>query len=58
MLSRLAPDAHHPTPVGVFRDVEGRDYTAEVAAHVAGAVERNGRGDLATLLRSGPTLRI
>jgi len=58
MLSRLAPDAHTPTPVGVFRDVEGPEYSDEVGAQVDAAVDRLGPGDLAALLRSGSTWRI
>ena len=58
LLSRLAPDAHTPTPVGVFRDVEGPEYSDEVSAQLASAVGRHGPGDLAALLRSGSTWQI
>jgi 2-oxoglutarate ferredoxin oxidoreductase subunit beta len=58
MLSRLAPDAHSPTPVGVFRDVEGPEYATEVAGQLEAATGRLGSGDLAALLRSGATWEI
>ena len=58
MLSRLAPDTHSPTPVGVFRDVEGPEYATEVAGHLEVATGRLGTGDLAALLRSGATWEI
>ena len=58
LLSRLAPDTHSPTPVGVFRDVEGPEYAAEVAGQIDEATARLGPGDLAALLRSGGTWKI
>src|SRR5581483_3603565 len=58
MLSRLAPDTHSPTPVGVFRDVESPEYTAEVAGQIRTARDRLGDGDLADLLRSGGTWEV
>ncbi len=54
-LSRVASGPHVPTPIGVFRDVDRPLYELEVAAQVDEAVERQGRGDLAELIRSGPT---
>jgi 2-oxoglutarate ferredoxin oxidoreductase subunit beta len=54
-LSRLASGPHTPTPIGVFRDVDRPLYELEVAAQVDEAIERQGRGDLAELIRSGAT---
>jgi 2-oxoglutarate ferredoxin oxidoreductase subunit beta len=54
-LSRLAAGPTAPTPVGVFRDVERPTYEAAVQTQIAEAVERQGPGDLAALLRSGAT---
>jgi 2-oxoglutarate ferredoxin oxidoreductase subunit beta len=54
-LSRLASGPHTPTPIGVFRDVDRPLYELEVAAQVDEAIGRQGRGDLAELIRSGPT---
>jgi 2-oxoglutarate ferredoxin oxidoreductase subunit beta len=54
-LSRLASGPHTPTPIGVFRDVDRPLYELEVAAQVDESIERQGRGDLAELIRSGPT---
>ena len=58
MLSRLARGPHEPTPVGVFRAVERPDYGDEVDRQLAAAQERQGPGDLATLLRSGGTWEV
>jgi 2-oxoglutarate/2-oxoacid ferredoxin oxidoreductase subunit beta len=58
MLSRLAPDTHSPSPVGVFRDVVGPEYSAEVAGQIESATARLGPGDLAALLHSGGTWEI
>jgi 2-oxoglutarate ferredoxin oxidoreductase subunit beta len=54
-LSRLANGPHVPTPVGVFRDVERPVYEAEVQAQVDDAIERQGPGDLRSLISSGAT---
>ena len=54
-LSRLAFGPHTPTPIGIFRDVDRPLYEAEVAEQVEEAIERQGPGDLAELMRSGPT---
>ncbi len=54
-LSRLSTGPHMPTPIGVFRDVDRPVYEVEVAAQVDAAVERQGPGDLAAVLASGPT---
>jgi 2-oxoglutarate/2-oxoacid ferredoxin oxidoreductase subunit beta len=55
MLSRLARGPHEPTPIGVFRAVERLVYGDEVNRQLAAARERQGVGDLATLLRSAGT---
>jgi len=54
-LSRLADHPDTPTPVGVFRAVERPTYEAEMQQQLVAASERSGPGDLAALLRSGPT---
>jgi 2-oxoglutarate ferredoxin oxidoreductase subunit beta len=58
MLSRLARGPHEPTPIGVFRAVERPVYGDEVDRQLAAARERQGAGDLATLLRSGGTWEV
>jgi 2-oxoglutarate ferredoxin oxidoreductase subunit beta len=58
MLSRLADGPRTATPVGVFRDVPGPEYGAEVDAQLAAAVNEWGPGDLAALLRSGGTWEV
>jgi 2-oxoglutarate/2-oxoacid ferredoxin oxidoreductase subunit beta len=57
-LSRLGREPGEPTPMGVFRAVERPDYGAEVERQLAAAVERQGPGDLAALLRSGGTWEV
>ncbi|MBB1255008.1 2-oxoacid:ferredoxin oxidoreductase subunit beta [Streptomyces sp. OF3] len=55
-LSRLAdPDTLHRTPVGVFRDVRRPVYETEMAEQLEQAVERYGKGELATLLAGNDT---
>ncbi|MET0726710.1 MAG: 2-oxoacid:ferredoxin oxidoreductase subunit beta [Acidimicrobiales bacterium] len=58
MLSRLSRGPYEPTPIGVFRAVERREYGAEVNGQLAAAVERKGEGDLEGLLRSGATWEV
>jgi 2-oxoglutarate ferredoxin oxidoreductase subunit beta len=54
-LSRLARGPYEPTAIGVFRDVERRDYGTEVNRQLLAASEKRGPADLAALLRSGTT---
>jgi 2-oxoglutarate ferredoxin oxidoreductase subunit beta len=54
-LSRLADAPTVPTPVGVLRDVERPVYEAEIQRQLAAASEKQGPGDLADLIASGPT---
>ncbi|MFB8208308.1 2-oxoacid:ferredoxin oxidoreductase subunit beta, partial [Streptomyces sp. NPDC056010] len=50
-LSRLADaDTLHHTPIGVLRSVERPVYDTTMADQLDTAVERHGKGDLATLL--------
>jgi 2-oxoglutarate ferredoxin oxidoreductase subunit beta len=58
MLSRLATGPHEPTPIGVFRAVDRPEYAAAASQQLASAQERSGPGDLAKLLRSGPTWEV
>ena len=44
-----------PTPIGVFRDVARPVYEQAVQVQLAAASERNGPGDLATLISGGST---
>jgi 2-oxoglutarate ferredoxin oxidoreductase subunit beta len=55
LLSRLARGPSEPTPIGVFRAVDRPDYGSVVNHQVLTARERQGPGDLATLLSSGTT---
>ncbi|MGB2758214.1 MAG: 2-oxoacid:ferredoxin oxidoreductase subunit beta [Acidimicrobiia bacterium] len=54
-LARVAERPNVPTPIGIFRDVSRPAYGRQLDAQVAAAVEQKGPGDLAQLLRSGPT---
>jgi 2-oxoglutarate ferredoxin oxidoreductase subunit beta len=54
-LSRLSRGPYEPTPIGVFRDVERREYGAEMSRQIADATAKRGPGDLEALLRSGST---
>ena len=54
-LSRLADHPETPTPVGVFRAVDRPSYEVELQQQLVAASEKSGPGDLAALLRSGPT---
>ena len=57
-LSQLANDRESPTPFGVFRDVQTPEYSEAVTNQLLAANERQGPGDLATLLRSGATWEV
>jgi len=54
-LSRLARGPYEPTPIGVFRAVERREYSDAMGRQLLEANERKGAGDLRALLRSGGT---
>ncbi len=54
-LSRLAEHPETPTPVGVFRAVDRPAYGVAMQQQLAAASDKQGPGDLAELLRSGPT---
>ena len=54
-LSRLDSADFAHTPIGVFRDVQRQTYDDAMAYQIAGAVDRQGAGDLATLLAGGDT---
>ena len=54
-LARLSTDDVSPTPFGVFRRVERKEYASAVGDQVMAASEAKGPGDLATLLRSNGT---
>jgi 2-oxoglutarate/2-oxoacid ferredoxin oxidoreductase subunit beta len=57
-LSRLAVRPTMPTPMGVFRAVSRPLYGDAMNQQIAGAQEREGRGDLDALLASGATWEI
>jgi 2-oxoglutarate ferredoxin oxidoreductase subunit beta len=54
LLSQLAPP-EFPTPVGVFRAVTRETYEATVGQQIRAAQDRQGPGDLQTLLNRGDT---
>ncbi len=54
-LSRLRRGPHEPTPVGVFRAVEGPEYAEAAEQQLASAQSAAGPGELEALLRSGAT---
>ena len=54
-LSRLAVGPHEPTPIGVFRAVEGPEYSEAAEQQLASAQSATGPGELEELLRSGAT---
>jgi len=58
MLSRLARGPYEPTPVGVFRAVERPTYGDAMQRQLVEAQERQGPGELATLLHSGATWEV
>ncbi len=58
MLSRLSNSPYTPTPIGVFRDVARPEYAESVSSQLAAAQAKGGPGDLAALLRSGPTWQV
>jgi 2-oxoglutarate ferredoxin oxidoreductase subunit beta len=58
MLSRLSHGPFEPTPIGVFRAVERPAYGHLIQQQLIDAQERQGPGDLATLLASGSTWEV
>jgi 2-oxoglutarate/2-oxoacid ferredoxin oxidoreductase subunit beta len=54
-LSRLAEGPTQPTPFGVFRAVERPVYGDAVEVQLRSAAERQGPGDLATLIAGSDT---
>jgi len=54
-LSRLARGPFEPTPIGVFRAVDGPEYGEAMNQQLLEANEKKGPGDLAALLTSGGT---
>ncbi|MHB1711034.1 MAG: 2-oxoacid:ferredoxin oxidoreductase subunit beta [Acidimicrobiales bacterium] len=54
-LSRLARGPYEPTPIGIFRDVDRSEYGERMTQQIDEIIQRKGRGDLASLLRSGST---
>jgi 2-oxoglutarate/2-oxoacid ferredoxin oxidoreductase subunit beta len=58
MLSRLSSSPFTPTPVGVFRSVQRPEYAEGASQQLVAAQAKSGPGDLAKLLRSGPTWQV
>ncbi|MHB8671610.1 MAG: 2-oxoacid:ferredoxin oxidoreductase subunit beta [Acidimicrobiales bacterium] len=58
MLSRLARGPYEPTPIGVLRAVDRADYSTLLEGQLDDERARQGDGDLAALLRSGPTWEV
>jgi 2-oxoglutarate/2-oxoacid ferredoxin oxidoreductase subunit beta len=54
-LARLSSGPTHPTPIGVFRDIQRPVYGEMVDRQIEQATQKLGRGDLAKLLNSGDT---
>jgi 2-oxoglutarate ferredoxin oxidoreductase subunit beta len=54
-LSRLTGDSHGVTPIGVFRDVDVPSYDEEMNAQIDGAKERQGAGNLMSLIAGRET---
>jgi 2-oxoglutarate ferredoxin oxidoreductase subunit beta len=54
-LSRLSASPATPTPIGVFRDIARLTYEEEVQRQLVVAADRQGPGELRTLLTSGAT---
>jgi 2-oxoglutarate ferredoxin oxidoreductase subunit beta len=54
-LAHLASGPTHPTPIGVFRDVERSVYGEAIHRQIESATERLGPGDLEGLLNGGDT---
>ncbi|HET6875693.1 MAG TPA: 2-oxoacid:ferredoxin oxidoreductase subunit beta [Acidimicrobiales bacterium] len=55
MLSRLARGPFEPTPIGVFRAVDGQDYGSGMQQQLLDAQAQRGPGDLAALIGSNTT---
>jgi 2-oxoglutarate ferredoxin oxidoreductase subunit beta len=58
MLSRLAQGPYEPTPIGIFRAIDRPEYAEAAQQQLAAAQEREGPGELASLLRSGGTWHV
>ena len=54
-LARLSHDDHHPTPMGIFRQVKRPEYAEAMSRQVIQASEKKGPGSLQDLLRSNGT---
>ncbi|MBL7496086.1 2-oxoacid:ferredoxin oxidoreductase subunit beta [Frankia sp. CNm7] len=57
-LSRLTGDTHGVTPIGVFRDVDVPSYDEELNAQIERAQQRQGKGDLMSLIAGKETWTI
>ncbi len=57
-LARLSHDDHHPSPFGVFRNVDRPEYTTQVTDQIEATIERKGPGDLAAMLRGNGTWKV
>ncbi|MGW6839222.1 2-oxoacid:ferredoxin oxidoreductase subunit beta, partial [Streptomyces sp. NPDC054949] len=49
------PDTLHHTPIGVLRSVQRPVYDTLMADQLDTAIDRNGKGDLTTLLTGNDT---
>ncbi|PYQ06713.1 MAG: 2-oxoacid:ferredoxin oxidoreductase subunit beta [Acidobacteria bacterium] len=58
MLSRMDGTPGFPTPLGVLRAVDAPRYETGMNEQVRLAIEKKGRGDLASLLRAGDTWEV
>jgi 2-oxoglutarate ferredoxin oxidoreductase subunit beta len=57
-LSRLTGDSHGVTPIGVFRDVDVPSYDEELNAQIGRAKERQGVGNLMSMIAGKETWTI
>jgi 2-oxoglutarate/2-oxoacid ferredoxin oxidoreductase subunit beta len=57
-LSRLDSPSFEHTPIGIFRNVDRPSYDEQLRDQVGEAIEKQGPGDLASLLASGDSWRI
>jgi 2-oxoglutarate ferredoxin oxidoreductase subunit beta len=58
ILGHMNDSPDFPMPLGVFLDIERPTYEDELERHVALAIEKDGAGDLDSLLRNGSTWEI
>ncbi|MGE5125061.1 MAG: 2-oxoacid:ferredoxin oxidoreductase subunit beta [Betaproteobacteria bacterium] len=58
LLARMDATPGFPTPIGVLRSVVAPSYESQVGEQLRAVAQKKGKGDLATLLRSGDTWEV